>query len=49
MLAIGPKPIREYRLYLTPSQLKALRWSLLGLLPSAVLLVGFIVWFRRRN
>ena len=49
MLAIGPKPIREYRLYLTPRQLRALRWTLLGVLPCSVLGVGFVVWFRRRN
>ncbi len=49
MLAIGPKPIREYRLYLTSKQLHALRWTLIGLLPCSVLGLGFVIWFRRRN
>jgi hypothetical protein len=49
LLAIGPKPVREYRLYLTPAQHRAIRWTLLGLLPGSVLLLGFVVWFRRRN
>lgn len=48
-LAIGPKPIREYRLHLTETQLGGLRWILLGGLPGGVLLVGFVVWFRRRS
>jgi hypothetical protein len=49
MLAIGPKPVREYRLYLTPAQHGTIRWTLLGVLPGSVLLVGFVVWMRRRN
>lgn len=49
LLAIGPKPVREYRLYLTPAQHRAIRWTLLGILPGTVLLLGFVVWFRRRN
>ena len=48
-LAIGPKPLREYRLHLTGSQLRTLRWTLLAGLPGAVLLLGFVVWFRRRS
>lgn len=49
LLAIGPKPIREYRLYLTPAQYRSVRWMLLGVLPGSVLLLGFLVWFRRRH
>lgn len=49
LLAIGPKPVREYRLYLTPSQHRAIRWTLLGVLPGGVLLLGVVVWSRRRN
>lgn len=48
-LAIGPKPIREYRLRLTETETRKLRWILLGALPGSVLLVGFGVWFRRRS
>ena len=49
LLAIGPKPIREYRLYLTPAQSRTMKWTLLGVLPGSVLSMGFFVWFRRRS
>jgi hypothetical protein len=48
-LAIGPKLLHEYRLHLTGSQLRTLRWTLLAGLPGSMLLVGFVVWFRRRS
>lgn len=48
-LAIGPKPIREYRLHLTDAQLRGLRWTLLGGLPGGALLLGLAVWFHRRS
>ncbi len=47
-LAIGPKPIHEYTLRLTPTQLTILRWLFLMVLPGSVLLLGIIVWLRRR-
>ena len=49
LLAIGPKPIREYRLELTPGQIRVLRWLLLGGLPGGVLGFGVLVWARRRS
>jgi hypothetical protein len=49
LLAIGPKPIQEYRLYLTPAQYRSVRWTLLGVLPGSVLVLGVLVWFRRRH
>lgn len=49
LLAIGPKPIREYRLELTPGQVRVLRWLLLGGLPGGVLGFGVLVWARRRS
>ncbi len=49
LLAIGPKPIREYRLELTPSQIQVLRWTLLAGLPGGVLGLGVLVWSRRRS
>ncbi len=45
---IAPKPIKEYRILLTRSQMTQVRWVLLGALPGAVLLAGFLVWMRRR-
>lgn len=49
LLAIGPKPIAEYRLELTPRQARVLRWLLLGGLPGGVLGLGVLVWSRRRS
>jgi hypothetical protein len=46
---LGPKPVREFRLAVTASQLRSLRWLLLGLLPGSVLFVGGLVWLRRRR
>ena len=48
-LAIGPKPLREWRLNLSESTLSRLRWILLAGLPGSVLLLGVIVWARRRS
>lgn len=47
-LAIGPRPIDEFRLNLTAAQLRTLRWALLGGLPGGVLALGWLVWLRRR-
>jgi len=45
---IAPTPIKEYRILLTHSQMAQVRWVLLGAFPGAVLVVGFLVWMRRR-
>jgi hypothetical protein len=47
-LAIGPRPLREWRLSLSGSQLNLLQWSLLGGLPGSVLTLGLVIWSRRR-
>ena len=39
-LAIGPRPVNEYRLNLTGQQLLRMRWLLIGVLPGAVLVFG---------
>jgi hypothetical protein len=46
---IGPRPISEYRLVMTHSQLQGAQWVLLGGMPGAILLVGGVVWLRRRS
>jgi hypothetical protein len=46
---IGPRPITEYRLVMTNSQMQAAQWILLGGMPGTVLLLGGIVWLRRRS
>lgn len=47
-LAIGPRPLREWRLSLSGRQLNLLQWSLLGGLPGGVLALGLVIWSRRR-
>jgi hypothetical protein len=46
---IGARPIDEYRLVMTNSQLRDSEWILLGGMPGAVLLLGGAVWLRRRS
>lgn len=46
---VGPRPIMEYRVLMTRSQVNFVRWILLGAMPGAVLLVGGVVWVRRRS
>jgi hypothetical protein len=48
-LAIGPRSISEYRLNLTGSQMRLVTVALLGGLPGTALVLGFVVWFRRRS
>jgi hypothetical protein len=46
---IGPSPVIEYRLFMTQTQLRNVRWLLLGALPGSVLAFSSLVWLRRRN
>ena len=46
---VGPQPVKEYRLLMSNAQLQAAEWLLLGGLPGGVLLVGGMVWLRRRR
>jgi hypothetical protein len=46
---IGPRPVTNFRLQITPYQQRRLNWLLLGALPGGVLLFGSFVWFARRK
>lgn len=46
---IGPRPVVEYRLLMTRTQLRNVRWLLIGALPCTALAVGGLVWLRRRK
>ncbi len=46
---IGARPLDEYRLVMTSSQLQRAEWILLGGMPGAILLLGGAVWLRRRS
>lgn len=46
---VGPRQITEFRLTFTQAQMKTIRWILLAGMPGAVLLLGGLVWLRRRT
>jgi ABC-2 type transport system permease protein len=46
---LQPHPIKEYKLYMTGSQARAIRWLFLAGMPGVVLLLGGLVWLRRRS
>jgi ABC-type uncharacterized transport system len=46
---IPRQALRSYKLAMSQSQLRTTRILLLGAMPAGVLLVGFLVWVRRRN
>jgi hypothetical protein len=46
---LGPKPVAEYRLVVARSRLQTLQWILLGAIPGGVLVLGGLVWLRRRR
>ena len=49
LVAVPPRPSAEYKLTMTGAQLSAARWILMGAFPGAVLLLGGLVWLRRRR
>jgi hypothetical protein len=46
---IGPKPVNDYRLVMSKQQSRTAGWILLAAQPAAVLLLGAVVWVRRRK
>jgi hypothetical protein len=46
---IGPRPVTEYRLSMTETQMMMVRWILLVGMPASVLVLGGLVWLRRRS
>jgi hypothetical protein len=45
----GPQPIEEYKIAMSNAQMQSARWVLLAGMPGSVLLLGCLVWFRRRK
>ena len=46
---VGPRPITEYRLQMTPRETNTVKGILLGAIPGGILLFGGLVWLRRRR
>jgi hypothetical protein len=46
---VPPRPIKEYRLFFTESQSRVVHWLFLAGMPGTVLLLGGLVWLRRRS
>lgn len=46
---VPERPIKEYRVYLTESQSRAMHWVFLAGMPGAALGLGGLVWLRRRS
>ena len=46
---LGPQPIKEYRFVMSKQQSQNAVWILLAAQPGAVLLLGVVVWLRRRR
>ena len=46
---VGPQPITQYKIVLTQTQLHQAQWVLLAGLPGSVLVLGGLVWLRRRR
>jgi hypothetical protein len=49
LAGLGPRPITVYKIVMTKTQLHQAQWVLLGALPGSVLLLGGLVWLRRRK
>jgi hypothetical protein len=45
---ISSRSFEEFRVNVPPGRMQRLRWALVGGIPGGVLLVGFLVWLRRR-
>lgn len=46
---LGPRPITPYRINMTRLQMQAAEWILLAAVPGGILLLGALVWLRRRK
>ncbi len=44
-----PQPVTSYRVVMTDGQLRSAEWLLLGALPGGALVLGALVWWRRRH
>ena len=46
---LGPRPVASFKIVMTKAQVDRARWLLLGAMPGSVLVLGTMVWLRRRR
>jgi hypothetical protein len=46
---LPPRPIKEFKVTMTTSEMKAAQWLLLAAFPGSVLALGGLVWIKRRR
>ncbi len=49
LAGIGPRRVEQYKIVMTATQLETAEWILLGGMPGGALLLGGLVWLRRRK
>jgi hypothetical protein len=49
LAGVGSRPVTEFRVNMTKSQLQTVQLILLGAMPGAILALGGLVWLRRRK
>jgi ABC-type uncharacterized transport system involved in gliding motility auxiliary subunit len=46
---LTPRPIKDFKVTMTVSQMSAAQWLLLAAFPGTILVLGGLVWLRRRR
>jgi hypothetical protein len=46
---VAPRKVVDFRVMLTQAQMNSIRWIFLGAMPGGILLLGCLVWLRRRH
>jgi hypothetical protein len=49
MGGVPPRTVTEYKVTLTHAEMTSIRWIFLGAMPGGILLLGGLVWLRRRH
>jgi hypothetical protein len=49
LAGLGPRPVTAYKVTLTDAELSLARWLMLVVMPGGALLLGSLVWLRRRS
>jgi ABC-type uncharacterized transport system involved in gliding motility auxiliary subunit len=49
LAGVGPRPVTQYKIVMSRTQMHQAQWVLLGALPGSVVVLGGLVWLRRRR